>query len=235
VGPKSRAFSAFLLLAAAPLVAALPSIKGELTDDDPVHPDYGVPADEHQFEAKEGQLMVITVRPTPAEADTVLFLAGPSGQSFANDDAPDGEGGSQLEVVAEEGGSWTATVGGLTEDVRCAYTLTIEQRTLELATKGNGELTDDDRVLLKAGERADVLDFDVVAGAAYVVQLVSEDFDAFLSVHLNGEVLTSDDHFEMNSQVTFTALEAGKAKLVFTSSGAEGRGRYGYKVFRVKG
>ncbi len=225
------ALVAATLLAAPPIV-----IDGSLSDSDPKHPDRGGPVVHHEFETGLRQLLTVTVMGVGGNLDTYLELVGPSGQSYANDDAEGLNGGSRLQIVTPEDGPWDAAVSGYGDSTRGRYTLTIETRDLKRILFERGELTDDDQVLLKGGERADVLNLDVKAGKTYVVQLISAAFDPFLALHLNDDVITNNraEGLDNAAQLIFTAGGDGKAKLVVTTGyDAKARGRYSVRVYEA--
>lgn len=225
------ALVAATLLAAPPIV-----IDGTLSDSDPKHTDRGGPVDHHDFETDLRQLLTVTVTPFGGNIDTYLELIGPSGQSYANDDADGLNGGSRLQIVTPEDGPWEASVSGYGEATRGKYTLTIETRDLKRIMFERGDLTDDDQVLLKGGERADVVNLDVKAGKTYVVQLISAAFDPFLALHLNDDVISNDraEGLDNAAQLIFTAGGDGKAKLVVTTGyDAKARGRYSVRVYEA--
>jgi len=228
---SAYALVAALLLAAPPVV-----IEGNLTAGDDKHPDLEGPMDHHEFETDIRQLLTVTVLPVGGGMDTYLELIGPSGQSYENDDAEGLAGGSKLQIVTPEDGPWEAAVSGYGAETRGRYTLTIETRDLKRILFERGELEDDDQVLLKGGERADVMDLDVKEGKTYVIQLVSAAFDPFLALHLNGDVISNDyvSGLDNAAQLIFTAGADGKAKLVFTTGyDAESRGRYSVRIYEA--
>lgn len=227
-----HAVVAALLLAAPPKV-----IEGTLSESDPKHADRGGPMDHHEFETDIRQLLTVTVLPAGGDLDTYLELVGPSGQSYENDDADGLNGGSKLQIVTPEDGPWEAAVSGYGEESRGKYTLTIETRDLQRILFERGELSDDDQVLLKGGERADTVDVEVKQGKTYVVQLISAAFDPFLAMHLNGDVISNDyvDGVDNAAQLIFTAGGDGKAKLVLTTgSDVAARGRYSLRMYVAK-
>ncbi|REJ65316.1 MAG: hypothetical protein DWQ31_18670 [Planctomycetota bacterium] len=229
--------SANLLVAVAlPLLltGAMPTvIDGELTDGDARHPDRKSPMDIHEFETEGNQLLTVTLRPVGDTWDTYLYLTGPSGQPYSNDDSPDGNGGSLLRLVTPEGGLWEAVIAGYSEDSQGGYQMTVVRQGLNQVLREDGELTNDDQLLLKYGERADVMDMKVKAGRTYVAQMRSGSFDTFISIHVDGQVYSNDDTDAVNdgSQLIFTAQADGPARLIATSSGRDGRGRYSIRVF----
>lgn len=210
--------------------------RGELAEGDKIHKDREAFVDYHQFQAKAGQLVTVTMVPEKdVELDTYLYVNGPSGQEYSNDDTYE-IGGSQVQFVVPETGEWEIVATALGKDEEGAYVVTANALALKLVLGQRGDLEKGDEILMKRGEYYDKFTMAVEAGKTYVVRAASADFDTFLSVHYPGGLATNDDAEGAydTSLVIFKAPKAGEATIVMTSSSKDDEGRYRMAAYEAQ-
>ena len=200
--------------------------RGELAEGDKTHKQSDGLVDYYVVRAEAGQLMTITMKPAEdANMDTYLYVVGPSGQEYSNDDTE--EEGSRLTFRVPETGEWEIAATAY-EDETGAYVVTAMTRALKVVLGERGELEEGDEVLLKQGELYDKFTLEVEAGKTYAVMGASSDFDTFLAVHFPGGFANNDDAEGGTgmSLVIFRPTKAGQATIVMTSSYERAEGRY---------
>lgn len=127
-----------------------------------------------------------------------------------------------------------AILGALTL-TGCGLALAGEIVALDQPTAGRLEAGDD---TLESGEFADAYAFEGQAGARYVAELTSDDFDAYLTVSGDGLVDENDDdegRGNSNSRLEFVMPADGQATLVATSFEPGEAGAYTLRVSAADG
>ena len=226
------------------LVAGQPQV-GSLAGAD-ARLDTGEYVDYYNFVGRAGQQVEISV--TSPDFDTYVMLRG-AGVSEDNDDRAPGEDlNALLTTTLPETGTYLIGVTSYAPGEAGRYTL-------ELNDLGGGSLTasatpvaqvnagDAETGSLDAsdgefsgGRYADAVTISAQAGEQLTVSLTSDAFDTFLVVNgPGGFSVTNDDAPGMgiNSQVTFTAPEAGEYTAIVTSYGAGATGDYTLRTTRA--
>jgi hypothetical protein len=210
--------------------------RGELAEGDKVHKDREAFIDYYAFKAQAGQLATVSMKRDneDGDLDTYLYVSGPSGQEFTNDD--DYEfGGSRIMFRVPESGEWEIGATGLGKDSKGAYTVKVLIQGLKPMLGERGDLDSSDEILLKDGELYDKFTINVEADKTYVALAASSEFDTYLSVHYPGGRAKNDDatgSFNM-SLVVFQPTDSGEATIVMTSSSPDDEGRYRLAVYEA--
>lgn len=212
--------------------------EGVLEKGDKTHSEQDAYVDYYEIEVEAGQLVVVSLEATGDDGfDTYLYVTGPSGQEFSNDDDYDDWefDGSRVTFIAPETGEWEIEATGYDEDAEGEYEVVVNIETLESIFSERGELEEGDDILLKQGEYCDKFEVKVEAGKTYVVVATSSSIDTFLSIHYPGGLAINDDlgGDYSKSMVSFKPKKSGHATVVMTSSSAEEEGRYRLTVYKV--
>ena len=196
----------------------------------------GRPAQAWQLEGRAGQRVSIMLESD--DFDSYLYLAGPGLDGVETDDDGAGDLDSLIEITLPADGSYRVVAAALSSGSTGAYTLRVEEpldlatlptdgRTIDLGQTIEGQLGSDDAVLVE-GRRGQVWGLNGIAGQRLVIDLIAEDFDAYLYVAGPGlpEPLSDDDGGEgLNSQLTVTLPESGTYRII-VSSLSDGAGRF---------
>lgn len=211
---------------------AAQSHAGALEAGDETRDGSGQYADAYTFEAAEGQRITVTM--TSQAFDTYLIVRSPTGAESENDDAG-GTTMSRLEVVATEGGTWTAVASSFSEGETGSYQLEIEMGgTADVETIG-GRLDPQDAVTIK-GEYYDTHTISVDAGTQFQVELTSLGFDGYLSVMTpSGAFHRNDDAGSIElSRIGPLTAEQGEYTIYVTTAGPGAVGAYDLRILRFE-
>lgn len=187
--------------------------------------------DLHTFEGMPGQHVRIDLAST--DFDTYLVLKDPNEENSENDDSPEGNGHSLIEMDITEAGTYTIGVTSYKPEEVGAYTLTIDmtastgavataQRDVSRLESGetmSGVLESGDDTL-DSGEFRDVYTFEGTAGDNVSVVLESSAFDPYLGlVTPSDEIIQNDDWDSRQdmSRIDLTLPESGRYRVVSTS------------------
>ena len=202
----------------------------------------GRPAEAWQLDGRAGER--ISVRLESEDFDSYLYLAGPGLDGVQTDDDSGGGLSSLIEVTLPAAGPYRVIAAALSAGSSGAYTLRVEEpldlatvptggRTIDQGQRIEGQLLASDPVIVE-GRRGQVWGLSGVAGQTLVIDLMAEDFDAYLYVAGPGlaEPLSDDDGGEgLNSQLTVTLPQSGTYRLV-VSSLSDGTGAFTLSVAR---
>ena len=174
----------------------------------------------------------VTITMSSQDFDSYLFAFGPGMTAIQTDD--DGAGGvdAQLTLRIIESGRFVIGASALGGGAAGAYALTVARAqgpadlpvtgTLEIPGSVTGALTQDDAVL--EGRRSQVWTFEGAAGQSVTVELVSADFDSYLTVVGPGILspLEDDDSAgDFDARIVFTPAESGAFRIVAASLGVD--------------
>lgn len=188
--------------------------------------------DSFVLDAPEGSRAVISLGSD--EFDTMLILVGHAVGMLTNDDAGEGSTDSQLPYTFFPGGPVVIQVASYDSGATGAYSLTVDEAPpLVEVLSGEtieGRLSESDT--LRDGSYADEYVLRGRLGAAFRVQLASEDFDAYLTVQdSNGNVTENDDAGDStNAAVEYTFDGATMLRIVVTAFGQGETGSYRLSV-----
>lgn len=202
----------------------------------------GRPAEAWQLEGRAGDRLSIVLESD--DFDSYLYMAGPGLDDVLTDDDSGGELNSLIEVTLPADGSYRVIAAGLSSGSTGAYTLRVEEP-LDLATlptdgrlidpgqEIEGQLLSSDPMIVE-GRRGQVWGLNGTAGQRLVIDLIADDFDAYLYLAGPGllEPLSDDDGGEgLNSQLTVTLPESGTYRVI-VSSLSDGSGPFTLSVAR---
>lgn len=211
--------SAFLV--ASPALAESLRVEGELQRGDDQLDGDGEFYDTFEINLKAGQ--VLEVQMVSEDLDCYLVVLGPNDEQIESDDAPDGVTDSSVVYVAPVTGTYEiiATSAGIGETG--AYKLSATAFDSKPLKEQAGTLAEGDEISWKGGEYMDRIKVDLKKGEKQMIELVSDDFDGFISVHTPGhKVFQADDP----AALILEASEAGSYTVVVTSFGPGEIGDY---------
>ena len=187
--------------------------------------------DSYTFKVLKGQKFVATM--TSGDFDTFLIIQSPSGNSWENDDF-DGESVSQLDIIATEGGEWTAWASSYGAEMVGEYDLTIEPGIIVDVATTSGRLDHQDNQALK-GEYYDTHTFDGSGDVQIQVELLSLGFDGFLILTSPaGNIWRNDDTGSTSmSRIGPVAGMDGKWRIDVTSASAGEVGAYDVIISQI--
>ncbi len=225
-------------------------IRGELRQGDQTL-ESGEFYDVHEFPARRGERYRITL--TSGAFDAYLIVIPPGGEKAENDDGEGIDTNSQLTIEIAEDGNCVVAATTYEPGESGAYELRIEPagagggggpapgpggrpelqpgQQLGVGNFFEGSLANGDN-RLQSGEFFDVHEFQAEAGQTYAVDMVSDQFNAYLIVvPPEGEQLDNDDDGgSTNSRVELRARQAGSYRIMATSSRPGESGRYTISV-----
>lgn len=202
---------------------------GSLSEEDETL-DEGEFFDEFEFEAEEGQTVVIDL--LSDDFDTYLYLSSSLDEDFdiQNDDYRDLTTRSQIEFTVPESGNYVVGVTSYESDEMGDYTLTFS--TVEVRVE-EGELVQGDEEL-DSGEFVDWYEVEGHLGEMGVFQLTSSGFDTYLILEdPDGFSIHNDDYrgSTAESQIESDFLQEGIYRIGVTSFDPEETGDY---VLRIR-
>jgi hypothetical protein len=179
--------------------------------------------------------------------DAYLYATGPGLADVLSDD--DGAGGlnSRLAITFPADGDYLVVATQLGGGGTGAYTLRVEEPVdlADLPTEGravvvggavDGYLTGDEP-LTADGRHGQAWALEGRAGETYVIELISDDFDAYLYFAGPGlsQPLTDDDSAgDLNSRIRVTLPESGSYRVIASALDAGGSGRFQLLVNRAE-
>lgn len=194
----------------------------------------GQPAEAWLLQGQAGERVTIVMEST--DFDAYLYLTGPGLDAVLSDDDGAGDLNAQIDVTLPASGPYVVAASALSDGMEGAYTLRVTEpldlgtvetygRTLTVGAETAGEIDFSDPMLLD-GRRGQAWALDLTAGQRVTVELLSDDFDAYLYVAGPGiaEPLSDDDGAgDLDSRIAFTASETGSYRVIASSlSGGEG-------------
>jgi len=202
----------------------------------------GRPGEAWELQGRAGDRVSIALESD--DFDSYLYLAGPGLDGVQTDD-DGGEGlNSLLEVTLPANGPYRIVAAALSAGSSGAYTLRIEEpldlatlptdgRMIDLGQRIEGQLRSVDPVLMD-GRRGQVWGMNGIAGQRLQIDLMAEDFDAYLYLAGPGfvEPLSDDDGGDgLDSRLTVTLPESGTYRVI-VSSLSDGTGAFTLSVAR---
>jgi hypothetical protein len=234
-----------------PVIRAGENVTGSLGDEHPVLERNG-PFQAYRFEADAGMVYRITMR--SADVDAYLLVLRPVGgitESIVEDD--DGGGGTDARVIfyPPAPGEYVIVATSFPESSggHGSFSLSLEVMpeepvvgtTIEVGRTVEGALDDRTAHADPDGFLYDDYSFGSSAGRVLWIDLVSDDFDAYLSLGVvesgrYSELDADDDGGEgLNSRLTFMVPSDGDYLLRVTSADPGETGRYALTVEEVVG
>ena len=195
--------------------------------------------DRHSFRVNAGQRVVADLH--SSDFDTYLILQQPNGEQTDNDDFEGALDHSQVDLVANETGTWTALVTSYEPDETGSYDLTVStgESNASGAVAGlagaryeTGQLARGDDTL-RTGEYNDEYSLQGEAGDQVIVDLRSTDFDPYLFIEVPGdEQFDNDDHEgdATRSLLSLTLKQGGTVTVNVTSYQPGETGAYDLKI-----
>jgi redox-sensitive bicupin YhaK (pirin superfamily) len=173
----------------------------------------------------------LTVRLESDDFDAYLYLFGPGMTETLSDDDGGGDLDSELTVTFPETGSYTVGAAALSSGAVGAYSLTAMEpidlatlatadRRLRVGSTVSGILTTADPVA--QGKPVQAWALEARAGQLMTIELLSDDFDAYLQVAGPGfpVPLTNDDGGDdLNSRLDVSFPEGGVYRVIASSLG----------------
>ncbi len=202
----------------------------------------GRPAQAWRLTGTPGQRVSIIL--SSEDFDTYLYLTGPGLAEVLSDDDGAGDLDSKIDVTLPTSGPFTIVAAALSSGSSGTYTIRVEApfdlndlptdgRVSDLGQNVAGQLRSTDP-LVTDGRRGQAWQFDGVAGQRVVIELESEDLDAYLYLIWPGlaEPLEDDDGGDgLNSRIETTLPASGTYRIV-ASSLSSGTGAYTLRVRR---
>jgi hypothetical protein len=202
----------------------------------------GRPAEAWQLDGRAGDRVQVALESD--DFDSYLYVAGPGLDGVQTDDDGGGDLNSLIELTLPADGPYKVIASALSAGSSGAYTLRIEEpldlatlptdgRMIDLGQRVEGELRASDPVIVE-GRRGQVWALNGVAGQRLVIDLMAEDFDAYLYLAGPGllEPLADDDGGdELDSQISVTLPESGTYRVI-VSSLSDGTGPFTLSVTR---
>ena len=188
----------------------------------------GRPAEAWELAARAGARVVIVLESD--DFDAYLYVSGPGLDRVRTDDDGAGDLDSRLELTLPADGPYRVVAAALSSGSSGGYTLRVEApidlttlttdgRSVDLGQSVAGQLRTDDPVLLE-GRRGQTWEFSGVAGQRVAIDLMAEDFDAYLYLTGPGivEPLSDDDGGDgLNSRITTTLPATGSYRIIVSS------------------
>lgn len=188
--------------------------------------------DTYSFEGQIGQNVILDLR--SEDFDTYLYVISPDGEEFSNDDFEGDTRRSVLNLNLNEDGVYEVRVSSFSSGASGAYTLGLELEEvtpMEISLDVSDMLEMGDEVLGN-GKFVDRYEVPAIPGQILRITLVSDDFDAYVTVNSpGGQVFTDDDGFNgTNSLLELEAPEPGIYEILASSYSAEETGSYRLRV-----
>jgi hypothetical protein len=202
----------------------------------------GRPAEAWQLDGRAGDRVRVVLE--SEDFDSYLYLAGPGLDGVRTDDDGAGDLDALIETTLPEDGPYRVIAAALSAGSSGAYTLRVEEpldlgtvptdgRMIDLGQSVEGQLRSSDPVLVE-GRRGQAWGLSGVAGQRLVIDLMAEDFDAYLYLAGPGlmESLSDDDGGDgLHSRIS-TTLPASGTYRVIVSSLSDGTGAFTLSVAR---
>jgi hypothetical protein len=202
----------------------------------------GRPGEAWQLDGRAGERVRIVLESD--DFDAYLYLGGPGLDGIRTDDDGAGDLDSMIEITLPANGPYRVIAAALSAGSSGAYTLRVEEpldlgtlptdgRVIDQGQSIEGQLLASDPVLLE-GRRGQVWGLNGVAGQRLVIDLMAEDFDAYLYLAGPGlpEPLSDDDGGDgLDSRISVTLPESGTYRVI-VSSLSDGTGAFTLSVAR---
>ena len=209
------------------LPAAAQEFEGRLGEGSPVLATDGTYYRMHEFEARDGEELVIDLM--SSDFDAFLFVHSPTGEIYHDDDGGAGLD-SRLTITANATGTWRAFANTVERGESGRYRLTVQRvDAAQFETRNfTGRLHAGSQRLPTSGAFYHEHTIELEAGQQVTIDLMSEAFDALLHVHSpSGQVFTDDDGGAgTDSRLVLTTDRAGVWRMVATSFRAGEQGEY---------
>ena len=235
-----------------------------LDDSDQRNPSDGSPLDVWLVELEAGDPLVVDL--VSDDFDAWLHVLGPGVIDPWSDDDSAGGCNARIELVAPRAGTYEIVANTFAAGSSGEYTLRLgtepgpitqrdcvdrsnfdavisgASRELPLGSQVPGELTEvageltTEDPTLGDGSHAQAWTLDVRAGQVVILELVSEDFDAYLYVLSPESINTMQDDDGLSgsdSRITFTAPSDGRYQIIVSSYDAGATGRYELSAIRM--
>ncbi len=218
--------------------------KGEFTAETPKdRAKTDCPGKPYTLKCVAGRTYTIDLR--SVDFDAYLRLEDPAGKQIAeNDDGGGGVKGTDAQIIfkADRDGAYTIAATSYNGSARGKYTLTVvhdgagKEDVVKYLMDRTAKLTTDDP---REKDRAGACYFkkfliDMKAGTTYVIQLDSNDFDAYLRLlNADGKEVASDDDGAkdgLNAKLIYRCEKAGAYSIVATSSAHADTGEFRLRV-----
>ncbi|UCC82483.1 MAG: PPC domain-containing protein [Gemmatimonadota bacterium] len=217
-------------------------VSGSLSGGSPTIGD-GRRAEAWLLGGRAGESVVVTLESDAFDA--YLYATGPGLADVLSDDDGAGELNSRLTITFPVDGDYLVVASQLSGGGAGAYTIRVDEPVdlAELPTEGrsivvggavDGYLTQDDP-LTPDGRHGQAWALEGRAGEIYVIDLISDDFDAYLYFAGPGlsEPLTDDDGAgDLDSRITVTLPEDGTYRVVASALDASASGKFQLLVNR---
>lgn len=203
--------------------------------------DGGRPAQAWTLQGSAGDRMSITLE--ASAFDAYLYLIGPGLDFVMTDDDSAGELNSRIDIVLPADGPYVVVASGLDTNATGSYTLRVEEGMdpAEAPTDGREIAVDETQEGFLVGNEPPLVDgrqaqawaLELDAGQSVEIELVSDDFDAYLYLVGPGivEPLFDDDGAgELNSLIRHTATEAGTYRILASALGGGATGAFTLQV-----
>lgn len=219
-------------------------VSGNLTGESPTL-DEGRKAEAWLLEGRAGDPVVVILESDAFDA--YLYVTGPGLADVLYDDDGAGELNSRLTFTFPVDGDYLVVASQLSGGETGAYTIRVEEPVdlAELPTEGravavggavDGVLSTDDP-LTADGRHGQAWALEGSAGEIYVIDLISDDFDAFLYFAGPGlsEPLTDDDGAgDLNSRIRVTLPQNGTYRIVASALDGGASGSFQLLVNRAE-
>jgi len=204
-----------------PAFGRLTGAEGSIENSRPVHA--------WSLEGVEGE--TVTIRLESDDYDAYLYLFGPGMTEVLTNDDGGGDLNSELTISFSETGTYTVGAGALSSGAVGSYSLTLSDpidlatlstdgRRLRLGSDVTGMLTAADPVV--EGKPVQAWAFEARAGDFATIELLSDDFDSYLSVAGPGllQPLTNDDGGDgLHSRLSVSFPQDGVYRVIASSLG----------------
>ncbi|MEM1128166.1 MAG: hypothetical protein AAGI71_16085 [Bacteroidota bacterium] len=216
-----------LFLLSSPALAQ--SFNGTLDTSDLVNAERNAYYDETTVSLEMGQITTIEMRSN--DFDTYLIVRSPSGFTYENDDFQGDSSVSQVDLVADEAGTWTIWATAYSPDLTGTYTMNVTAGAVAEMETWEGRLDPRDRQTVK-GEYVDTYEIELDQMTPITIELKSYGFDGFLVVQApDGQYWRNDDAGSLDkSKIGPLAPTKGVWKLHVTTSRADEVGAYDLRV-----
>lgn len=220
---------AFLLLAPVLFASSVSAqmLSGQLGDTDPTR-DNGAHYQIHEIEVGTNEQISISMESD--DFDSYLVVRGPDGGEWINDDY-EGNRNAFVEMIAEEGGTYTIWASGFGSQDMGEYTVMVDRMGVVEMDVTEGRLDYKDEQTIK-GEFVDTHSIELAAGSSYVIELLSLGFDGFLYVKSpSGQEWRNDDAGTTSlSRIGPVDGESGTWTVAITTIQPNGVGAYDLRV-----
>lgn len=215
---------------------------GALTADSPLITE-GMRGQAWSVAGRVGESVVITLE--SSAFDAYLYFTGPGLEGVMTDDDGGGDLNSLIQVTFPADGNYTAVASALAGSGFGAYTIRLEEppdlstldtagRVAEVGGTMTGQLTTDDPIVID-GRRGQAWLLEGRAGERLTIDLISDDFDAFLYFSgpaIAAPIFDDDGAGDLNSRLVVTLPEDGAYRIIVSGISADATGGYELQVTR---